>query len=104
MSGRLAAVTPTIDTDVQLYQVPASAIASVLISVCNTNTSSGQIRISIENSAAVGIASTNCIEFDTNIGPYTSFERGGIVLGSQQKLFCRSSVSGINFIVYGYQE
>jgi hypothetical protein len=103
-NGRLAAVTPTINTDTQLYQVSASLTGSVVISICNTNVSSGQIRISIENSGAVGIASTNCIEYDTTIGPYTTFERGGIVLANQQKLFCKSSVSGVNFIVYGYEE
>ena len=103
-SGRLAAVTPTAGIDTQLFQVAASTTGSVAISVCNTNTVSSQIRISIENSSAVGIATTNCIEYDTTIGAYSSFERGGIVLGSQQKLFCESSVSGVNFIVYGFEE
>jgi hypothetical protein len=103
-NGRLAAVTPTENTDTLLYQVPASTTGSVAITVCNTNTSSSNIRISIENSSAVGIATTNCIEYDTTIAPYASFERGGLVLGNQQKLFCESSVSNVNFIVYGYEE
>lgn len=103
-NGRLAAVTPTANTDTTLYQVPASSTASVSISVCNTNSIGSNVRISIENSAAVGIASTNCIEYDTSIPPLSTFERGGIVLGSQQKLFCRSSASNVNFIVYGYEE
>lgn len=103
-NGRLAAVTPTANTDTLLYQNPASLTSSVLISVCNTNTVSTNIRVSIENSGAVGIATTNCIEYDTTIGPYSSFERGGIVLGNQQQLYCRSSASNINFIVYGYEE
>lgn len=103
-NGRLSAVTPTANTDTLLYQVPASSTASVTISVCNTNTSSTGIRISIENSSAVGIASTNCIEFDTTVSLKSVLERGGIVLGNQQKLFCNSSISGVNFIVYGYEE
>jgi hypothetical protein len=61
-NGRLAAVTPTANTDTLLYQVPASTTGSLLISVCNTNTSSSNIRISIEDSSTVGIATTNCIE------------------------------------------
>ncbi len=103
-NGRLAAVTPTANTDTLLYQVPSSTTGSVAITVCNTNTVSSNIRISIENSSTVGIATTNCIEYDTNIGAYSTFERGGIILGSQQKLFCKSSVSNVNFIVYGYEE
>lgn len=103
-NGRLAAVTPTANTDTTLYQVPVSSTASVSISVCNTNISTSNIRISIEDSSAVGIATTNCIEYDTAIPPLSTFERGGVVLGSQQKLFCKSSASNVNFIVYGYEE
>lgn len=103
-NGRLAAVTPTANTNTLLYQVPASSTASLTISVCNTNTLTTNIRISIEDSSAVGIASTNCIEFDTPIVGESVFERGGLVLGNQQKLFCNSSASGVNFIVYGYEE
>lgn len=103
-NGRLASVTPNTNTNTLLYEVPAASTASVAISVCNTNSATTYVRISIENSGAVGIASTNCIEYDTTVFPNTSFERGGIVLGSQQRLFCRSSVSGVNFIVYGYEE
>jgi hypothetical protein len=103
-NGRLSAVTPTANIDTLLYQVPASSTASVTITVCNTNTLSTGIRISIENSSAVGIASTNCIEYDTIISANSVLERGGIVLGNQQKLFCNSSISGVNFIVYGYEE
>jgi hypothetical protein len=103
-NGRLAAVTPEANTDTLLYQVPSSSTASITVVICNTSTSSSNIRLSMENSAAVGIAVTNCIEFDTPITPLSPFERGGLVLGSQQKLFCRSSVSNVNFIVYGYEE
>ena len=103
-NGRLSAVTPTANTDTLLYQVPASLSASVAVTVCNTNSVSSNIRISIENSSAVGIASTNCIEYDTSISSFSTFERGGIVLGSQQKLFCKSSSSNVNFIVLGYEE
>lgn len=103
-NGRLAAVTPTANTDTLIYQVPASLTASVAVTVCNTHINTSNIRISIENSTAVGIASTNCIEYDTAIAPYSTFERGGLVLGSQQKLFCKSSVSNVNFIVVGYEE
>jgi hypothetical protein len=103
-NGRLSAVTPILDTETLLYQVPASLSASVAVTVCNTNSVSSNIRISIENSTAVGIASTNCIEYDTIIPPNSSFERGGLVLGSQQKLFCESSKSSVNFIVLGYEE
>lgn len=102
--GRLAAVTPTANTDTLLYQNPVSLTSSVLINVCNTNTANANVRISIENSSAVGIATTNCIEYDTTVSASSAFERGGIVLGSQQQLFCKSSISNVNFIVYGYEE
>jgi hypothetical protein len=103
-TGRLSAVTPTANTDTQLYQVPAALTGSISICICNTNTSSSLVRLSIENSTAVGIASTNCVEYDVQIAPSSVIERGGIVLGSQQKLFCKSSSSNVNFIVYGYEE
>ena len=103
-TGRLAAVTPTANTDTQLYQVTASTTGSVSISICNTGTTSSAVRLSIENSAAVGIASTNCIEYDAQITPSSVIERGGVVLATQQKLFCKASTSNVNFIVYGYEE
>lgn len=103
-NGRLAAVTPAANTDTLVYQVPGTSTASITINITDTTVNSSNIRLSIENSAAVGIATTNCIEYDTSIAPFSTFERGGIVLGSQQKLFCRSSATNVNFIVYGYEE
>lgn len=102
-NGRLAASSPAANTDTLLYQVPSSLTGSISISITNTNSASSVVRLSIENSSAVGIATTNCIEYDTSITALSTFERGGIVLGNQQKLFCKSSVSGVNFIVYGYE-
>lgn len=103
-NGRLAAVTPTADTDTLLYQAPASTTSSITINICNTSVMSSLIRISIENSSAVGIASTNCIEYDHQIEANGVLERGAIVLDNQQKVFCRSKLSGVNFVVYGYEE
>ncbi len=103
-NGRLGAVTPTANTDTLLYQVPALTTASLVISVCNTNTAIAGIKLSIEDSSAVGIASTNCIEFEALIDQNSVHERGGIVLGNQQKIFCNASVSNVNFIVYGYEQ
>lgn len=103
-NGRLAAVTPTANTDTLLYQVPSSSTSSISVCICNTNVGDSAIRLSIENSSAVGIASTNCIEYDTLIAPSSVIERGGIVLGNQQKLYCKSSIGQVNFIVYGYEE
>ena len=103
-SGRLAAVTPTAATDTQLYQVPSSTVGSVTVNICNTGSGSTQVRLSIEDSGASSISQAKCIEYDTVVGPSSVLERGGIVLGSQQKLFCRSSASNVNFIVYGYEE
>ncbi len=103
-NGRLAAVTPTANTDTLVYQVPSTLTASITVNITNTNSSQSNTRLSIENSSAVGIATTNCLEYDTGIVPLSTFERGGLVLGNQQKLFCNSSVSNVNFIVYGYEE
>ena len=103
-NGRLGVVTPTANTDTLLYQVPVSITGSVTVTACNTGTNDSYVRLSIEDSSAVGIATTNCVEYDTPIVPNAVFERGGIVLGNQQKLFCKSSTSNVNFIVYGYEE
>ena len=103
-NGRLSAVTPTAATDTQLYQVPSSVTASVSVNICNTDMDSALVRLSIEDNAAGSIDRGNCVEYDVIISPNSVLERGGIVLGSQQKLFCRSSASNVNFIVYGYEE
>jgi len=103
-NGRLGASTPTINTDTQLYQVPSSTTASVSVNICNTDGGSALVRLSIEDSGASSIDRENCIEYDVVVSPNSVLERGGIVLGSQQKLFCRSSASNVNFIVYGYEE
>lgn len=103
-NGRLAAVSPTANTDTLVYQVPSTKTASISLCICNTNISGSQIRISIEDSGGSSITTSKCIEFDSTIAPNSIIERGGIVLGNQQKLYCRSSASNVNFIVYGYEE
>jgi hypothetical protein len=101
-NGRLAAITPAANTNTLLYTSPAGT-ASLAITVCNTGTSTTNIRISIENSGAVGLARTNCIEYDTAISANSVLERGGIILANGQNLYCRSSLTNVNFIVYGYE-
>lgn len=102
-NGRLAASSPAANTETLLYQVPSSLTASISISACNTNASSAKIRISLDTSSAVGIATTNCIEFNSTIPASNTLERGGIVLSNQQKIFCYSDLGGVNFVVYGYE-
>lgn len=103
-NGRLAAVTPAINTDALVYQVPSPSTASIIVSVTNCNAFDSNVRLSIENSSAVGIATTNCIEYDVKVAANSTFERGGVVLASQQKLFGRASSANVNFVVYGYEE
>lgn len=102
-NGRLAAVTPAANTEALLYQVPSSLTASISITACNTNGSSAKIRLSLDTSTAVGIVTTNCIEFNSDIPASNVLERGGIVLSNQQKVFCYSDIGGVNFVVYGYE-
>ena len=102
-NGRLAASSPAANTDTLLYQAPSSMTSSISISACNTNGSTAKIRISLETSSAVGIASTNCIEYNSSISASSVLERGGIVVANQQKVFCYSDIGGVNFVVYGYE-
>lgn len=102
-NGRLAASSPAANTETLLYQVPSSLTASISISACNTNGGSAKIKISIDSSAAVGIATTNCIEFNSSIPASSTLERGGLVVANQQKIFCYSDIGGVNFVVYGYE-
>jgi hypothetical protein len=102
-NGRLAVSSPDANTETQLYQAPSSLTSSISISACNTNGSAAKIRISLDSSTAVGIATTNCIEYNSSVPASTTLERGGIVVANQQKIFCYSDIGGVNFVVYGYE-
>ena len=102
-NGRLAASSPAANTETLLYQAPSATTSSISISACNTNAVAAKIKISLETSAAVGIATTNCIEFNSSIPATSTLERGGIVVSNQQKVFCYSDLGGVNFVVYGYE-
>lgn len=102
-NGRLAAVTPAANTSTLLYQSPSTVTSSISISACNTSATTAKIRLSLDTSAAVGIVTASCIEYNSSIPGGNILERGGIVVSNQQKIFCYSDVDGVNFVVYGYE-
>jgi hypothetical protein len=99
--------SPTLNTDVILYQVPV-ATTTVMSSLIVTNTSgtSGLYRVHCRIAGAA-VAQANALAFDVIIGPNTADTWTiGITLGNAGTgdiLSCRSNNGLMNFTLFGQE-
>lgn len=102
-SGRLATLDITsAATDTQLYAVPSGKVASFSLTMVNRTGSAVQVRIALTN--ATSVTNDEYIAYDYTIYPLESYERTGLVLTNGQFVYVRSSATGVNAVVYGYEE
>lgn len=102
-TGRLATLDITnAATDTQLYLVPNTKIASFTITMVNRGSSPVTIRIALTDTTSIG--ADEYISFDQTVYPKESYERSGLVLREGQYVYVRSSATGVNAVVYGYEE
>lgn len=101
-SGRLGAISPSASTYTTAYTVPASTLTVCSISICNQNTSSVTVRLSISTSTSP--ATADFIEYDLVLLPNTTIERTGLVLNNGYLLVAWASATNVSFVTYGYEE
>lgn len=101
--GRLASLDITnAATDTQLYACPSSKVASFTLSMVNRTGSSVTVRIALTDTTSIG--NDEYIAYDQVIYPNESYERSGLVLSQGQFIYVRSSATGVNAVLYGYEE
>lgn len=102
-SGRMASLDLTsAATDLQLYACPSNKTASFTITMVNRGASQATVRIALTDTTSVG--ADEYIAYDQVVYPGEAYERSGIVLTQGQFVFVRSSATGVNAVVYGYEE
>lgn len=102
-SGRLASLDITnAATDTQLYTVPSGKVASFSVIMVNRTTSNVTVRIALTDTTSIG--NDEYIAYDQVIYPKESYERSGLVLAQSQFVYVRSSATGVNAVVVGYEE
>jgi hypothetical protein len=92
-----------------VYNCPAGNIATITVAACNRNASSVRLSLNLvastsaSNSATLGPATY--LEKSAVVSGYTTFERAGIVLGQNNKLFAYcDKTAAISLIVWGFEE
>lgn len=104
---RLAANTPAAAAETLLYTVPAGRRAVFTLNACNRNAAQAKVRIALTNGAAPVAA--DWIEFDTPIPGVggvagSVLVRTGLALAAGQRLYVRSDVVDVSFVVFGIEE
>lgn len=101
-TGILGQSAPSAATYTSLYTVPVAKTAVFNVSVVNTTAGTITARIAI---AAAGTpVSSEFIEYDTPIVANGVLERGGIVANAGKIVVVYSTVAGLSFTAYGYEE
>lgn len=101
-TGILGQSAPSAATYTTLYTVPVSKTATFNVSVANTTTGTITARIAIATTGTP--ATSEFIEYDTPIVANGVLERGGIVANAGENVVVYSTVSGLSFTAYGYEE
>jgi hypothetical protein len=109
-SGLLGKSAPSANTWTLIYTVPSTKLASISINAVNTSISQAYVDIAASTSntaAGAGIVTSEYLDFSTNLPSIGSnLERTGLVIDATNApyLWVRSSVAGVAFQVYGYEE
>lgn len=96
--------TPTYATTPLLT---ATATTTLIVSICNQSSSADTVKIAVVPASVTAttgaIATEHFIEFDFELDGNASFERTGICLESQARLFVGSGNGNLSFVAYGLE-
>jgi hypothetical protein len=102
-TGRLGAADLAATTDTILYPCPADTFAVVSVSICNRGATTATVRIAV-SSSAVAPATSEFLEYDTDLLAKGVLERTGIVMDSTNKyLWVRSNLTSVNAVAMGIE-
>src|SRR5579859_4359005 len=92
----------TTGIDIQVYQVTNTKSATFTIRV--TNRSSSTVKITLALVASGTPTAKDYICFNQPILPGDVYTEPGVVLGSQNLVFARTDTSGVNVVIWGFEE
>lgn len=101
-SGTLGQSAPAATTNTTIYTVPSGKVATFNVSICNTNTTSVTIRLSISSTSTP--STSEYVEYNTTIPASGVLERGGLMASAGKLIVGYASETNVAFNVYGYEE
>ncbi|NJD38461.1 MAG: hypothetical protein FIA89_09115 [Geobacter sp.] len=101
MSGLLGKAALVANTNTTIYTVPADAVVTANINLCNRTAAAITVRLSI--GAAIP-ADSDFIEYDTSIPAYGVLERSGMAMAAAENLVARASATGVSIRAFGFTE
>ena len=103
-NGKLGGVDLAAATETLLYQVPASAVATVNVNFANRNGSEINVRLAVAASSASGASATDYLLYDINVKANESLQYTGIVVSQGQKVFVQSDTASVTALAVGFEE
>ena len=106
-SGTLSRQVISGITTLTVYTVPASTTTSALIAITNLNLgAAAPIKIGICSASETSISNASTIESRIDLPAIGVYERGGIVMGTSEKIIIESLniLNNISVRIQGYEE
>jgi len=101
MSGLLGKADLAKNTDTSLYTVPADALATVNLNLCNRTANTRKVRIIIRSGT---LTNADFLEYDSVMPPFGLLERTGLALSAGETLTVRADGTGISARAHGFEE
>lgn len=100
-SGILGQSAPSASTNTTVYTVPSATTATFNINIVNTGSSPANVRLAI--SATGTPATSEWIEYDTNLLANSVLERSGFVAQATKNVVVYTDTATVSVSVYGYE-
>lgn len=101
-AGRLGASDLAATTNTSVYTVPGGKLASFSVRVCNRNAAAVTVRLAL---AATGTPGTSeWLVYDKSIPANGVMDETGLVLDAAKILVVYASTTGVNVVVFGYED
>ena len=94
-NGILGSADLAASTYTAIYEVPADTFSVVTVSICNKQNSSITVRLAIRKAAEALPQADDYLEYETEILPYGTLERSGIVVDAGREIFARTARAGV---------
>nr|WP_314586996.1 hypothetical protein [uncultured Pseudomonas sp.] len=107
-SGRFGKALLAANTDTTLYTAPSGTVTTATVSLCNTGSTSANVRLAVATASVP--AAADYLEYEVVLGPagvpgsINMLERTGIVLGPGEMLIARASTAAVAVRAHGFEE
>lgn len=101
-SGILGQSAPSATTNTTVYTVPASTTSTLNVSICNTGSTDISVRLAI--AAGATPTSSEWLEYNATIPPFSVLERTGIVAQATKRVVVYVSTATAAVSVFGFEE